>query len=80
MQDYPSHPLRAFLEKQIPATINTDDPGISGVNLRHEYEVAAPQAGLTPDQIRQAQRNALEVAFLSEEKKETLRKAKLQPG
>ena len=62
---YAGHPLRLFLERGLLATINTDDPGISGIDLRHEYDVAAPAAGLTPDQIRRAQRNALSVAFLS---------------
>jgi adenosine deaminase len=66
---YASHPLRRFLEHGIPATINTDDPGISAITLRHEYELAAPAAGLSAAQIRQAQRNALEVAFLSPEAK-----------
>ncbi|MCC6146042.1 MAG: adenosine deaminase [Anaerolineaceae bacterium] len=73
--DYTSHPLRQFLEQRIMATINTDDPGISGVDLNYEYNVAAPAAGLTPEMIRQAQRNALEVAFLTlEEKSFLLRK------
>jgi adenosine deaminase len=63
--DYASHPLKEFLERGLLATINTDDPGISGIDLRHEYEVAAPAAGLTVAQTRQAQRNALTIAFLS---------------
>lgn len=70
--DYASHPLKLFLEKGILATINTDDPGISGISLKYEYEVAAPAAGLSPEQIRQAQRNALEVAFLSDSEKQAL--------
>ena len=70
--DYSSHPLRGFLERGLLATINTDDPGISGIDLRHEYEVAAPAAGLTPAHARQAQRNALAVAFLTAEERETL--------
>jgi adenosine deaminase len=74
--DYASHPLRLFLEKGLLATINTDDPGISAVYLRHEYGVAAPAAGLSPGQIRQAQRNALEIAFLSAEEKTALLKSK----
>jgi adenosine deaminase len=71
--DYASHPARHFLEKGLLVTLNTDDPGISAIDLRYEYEVAAPAAGLSPEQIRQAQRNALEVAFLAEEEKEELR-------
>jgi adenosine deaminase len=70
--DYASHPLRGFLDRRILATINTDDPGISGIDLRHEYEVAAPAAGLTPTHARQAQQNALFVAFLTAEERETL--------
>lgn len=66
---YSSHPLRFFLEEGILATINTDDPGISGINLRHEYEQAAPAAGLTADHIRQAQRNSLEISFLANDEK-----------
>jgi adenosine deaminase len=66
---YASHPLRRFLEHGIPATINSDDPGISAITLRYEYEVAAPAAGLSAAQIRQAQQNALEVAFCSSELK-----------
>jgi adenosine deaminase len=71
--DYASHPLRLFLERGLLATINTDDPGISAIDLRYEYEVAAPAAGLTAAAIRQAQRNALATAFLSAEEREALK-------
>jgi adenosine deaminase len=60
---YASHPLRTFLEHGLLATINTDDPGISGIDLAHEYEVAAPAAGLSAEQIAQARRNAAEIVF-----------------
>jgi adenosine deaminase len=70
--DYASHPARRFLERGLLVTLNTDDPGISGISLRHEYEVAALAARLTPSQIRQTQCNALSVAFLSETEKTTL--------
>jgi len=70
--DLISHPLRQFLEHGILATINTDDPGISGIDLPHEYNVAAIAAGLSQEQIHQAQRNALKVAFLSDTEKEKL--------
>jgi adenosine deaminase len=70
--DYANHPLRSFLEHGILATINTDDPGISGITLPYEFEVAAPAAGLTPEQILQAQRNSVQGAFLAEEDKRIL--------
>ena len=72
VESYAAHPLRRFLEAGLLATINTDDPGISGIDLHYEYEKAAPAAGLTQAQIRQAQANALEVSFLSKEEKDSL--------
>jgi adenosine deaminase len=73
--NYAAHPIKTFLERGLLATLNTDDPGISAITLPYEYEVAAPAAGLTTEQIRQAQVNALEAAFLSEAEKEQLRQS-----
>ncbi len=70
--DLPSHPMKAFLEHGLLATLNTDDPGISAIDLPFEYNEAAPAAGLSVDQIHQAQRNALDVAFISDEEKVAL--------
>ena len=69
--------MRLFIEKGLLATINTDDPGISAIDLHYEYEVAAPKAGLTAEMIHQAQRNALETAFLSADEKADLVKKKV---
>ena len=69
---YEAHPLKAQLDLGLLATINTDDPGISPVTLRHEFEVAAPKAGLTAEDTRKAQKNALEVAFISDEERKML--------
>lgn len=80
VSDYASHPLRRFIEYGLLATINTDDPGISGIDITYEYEVAAPAAGLNRDQIRQAQSNALEIAFLSPDEREALKAQKNQAG
>jgi adenosine deaminase len=80
VSSYAAHPLRQFLAKGLLATINTDDPGISGIDLRYEYEVAAPAAGLSAEQIVQAQRNALTVAFLSPDEKQALLVRKVGEG
>jgi adenosine deaminase len=71
--DYPSHPLKKFLEHGLLATINTDDPGISGIDLAYELDVAAPAAGLDESQIVRALENAWEIAFLAPEEKTRLR-------
>ena len=62
-----------MLARGLLASINTDDPGVSAIDLPHEFEVAAPAAGLSREQIRQAQINALETAFLSQREKDALR-------
>jgi adenosine deaminase len=74
--NYASHPLKFFLDRGLKASINTDDPGISAIDLHHEYDIAAPKAGLSPDQIRQALHNALETSFLSAEDKQVLQAKK----
>jgi adenosine deaminase len=74
--DYANHPLRHFLAHGLLGTINTDDPSVSGIDLAYEYRVAAPAAGLNPEQIRQAQRNSLEIAFLPESEKRELQARK----
>jgi len=70
--DYASHPLKIFLNHGILATINTDDPGISAIDISYEYDVAAPKAGLDTAAIWKAQENALACAFLSDEEKALL--------
>lgn len=74
------HPVKQFLEHGILACLNTDDPAVEGIELPYEYEVAAPQAGLSQEQIKQAQINGLELAFLSEAEKEALRVTAAQRG
>ena len=76
VRSFESHPLKRLLEHGLLATINTDDPVISGIDLPHEFKFAAAAAGLSPAQIVQAQRNALEIAFLSPREKVALAAAK----
>lgn len=70
--DIRQHPLKTFLEHGILATINSDDPAVEGIDIQHEYLQAAPQAGLSEVQIRQAQQNGLSIAFLSAQEKQQL--------
>ncbi|MEQ9902783.1 MULTISPECIES: adenosine deaminase [Pectobacterium] len=72
------HPLVHFLRYEIPATINTDDPAVQGIEIRHEYEIAAPLAGLTAVETRKAQENGLNIAFISEQEKQQLREKVLR--
>ncbi len=65
VESFAAHPLKAFLAHGIRATINTDNPVISGIDWPHEMTVAAACAGLTDAEVAQAQRNSLAIAFLT---------------
>lgn len=70
---FAEHPIKSFLDHGILACLNTDDPAVEGIELPHEYEIAASKVGLSQSDIRQAQINGLELAFLSEQEKKALR-------
>jgi adenosine deaminase len=70
--NYSAHPLKRQLDLGLLATINTDNTGISSITLQHEFKVAAKAAGLTPEDTRKAQKNALQIAFLSNDEKQAL--------
>jgi adenosine deaminase len=70
---FESHPIKTFLAHGVKVCLNTDDPAVEGIELPHEYEVAAPKVGLTQEQLRQIQINGLDLAFLSDAEKQALR-------
>ena len=76
--DLQSHPFGTMLDQGLLASINTDDPGVSAIDLPYEYESAAPAAGLSAQQIQQAQQNALETTFLSSDQKAKLIRRKTE--
>jgi adenosine deaminase len=63
---YADHPVKRYVTRGMKVTLNTDDPAVSRITLPDEYRIAAPAAGLSASQIRQAQRNGLDAAFISE--------------
>jgi len=72
VESYASHPIKALAEHGVKFCLNTDNTGISAIDITHEYDVAAPAVGLTPEQIHQSQRDALDMTFLSNEEKSDL--------
>lgn len=57
------HPLPQVLRAGIPVCINTDDPGIFGVSLTHEREIARTQLGLTEAEVLDCNQNAKKHLF-----------------
>jgi adenosine deaminase len=80
VKDYISHPIKQLADRGVKFCLSTDDPGISAIDITHEYEIAAPAAGLSPGQIRQSQLDALDMAFLSEQDKRDLQSKVTEGG
>jgi adenosine deaminase len=66
-----THPIRQFVEAGIPATLNTDVPLRVWTALAREYAIAA-QLGFTPLDLLNFTRNAINAAFTSTERRQTL--------
>ena len=69
---YREHPLPLFLARGLLATLNSDDPAISGIDLSHEYRVAQEELGLNEAQLYQLRRNGVQAAFLTPEERAAL--------
>jgi adenosine deaminase len=72
VRNYAAHPIRQLADQGVKFCLNTDDPGISAIDITHEYVVAAPALGLTSAQVHQSQLDGLEMAFLSRQEKAAL--------
>jgi len=77
--DLAHHPLKSMLDRGLLASINTDDPGVSAIDLPYELNIAAPAAGLSGEQIKAAQLNAVRTAFASDDEKSALLRAARTP-
>jgi adenosine deaminase len=58
------HPLAKFMERDMLVTLNTDDPGVSNIDIANEYKVARDIIGLSTEQLQLIQLNGLEAAFI----------------
>lgn len=66
------HPLPRFLDAGICVGLNTDDPGVSNIDIGHEYRVVREQMGLDDEAIQTLQRNGLAMAFMSDDERRQL--------
>lgn len=70
--DYDSHPLKTFMKAGVLIGLNTDDPGVSNIDIAHEYRVVKSEMGLTDSELATLQRNGVEMAFLSDSDRKAL--------
>src|SRR6266545_4207761 len=67
------HPARRLLQEGARVTINTDDPGLFGIDLTHELSVAEEVLGFDDSELKRVTANALEASFLPEAVKADVR-------
>ncbi len=78
VSSYLTHPLRQFMHQGIMIGLNTDDPGVSAIDIEHEYRVVAKEMGLDAREMARLQTNGVEMAFLSDSERKALYAAKHQ--
>lgn len=71
---YKAHPFLKLKEAGVKVTINTDDPTVSGIDLRHEWEKATVEYQLSPTVKKELLLNSVSAAFCDDTLKEKLRK------
>lgn len=64
------HPLKEFLRSGVRCSIGADDPEILDTDLNKECRLAAERMGLSPEELRSAQRFAVEGSFLSADRRQ----------
>ncbi len=70
------HPILTFLANGLLVCLNTDDPAVEGIELKHEFTLAKQQLHFDEKTISKLQENALAMSFLSTHEKQQLQKAK----
>ena len=73
VNDLQQHPLPQLDRADVAVTINSDDPTIHRSTINHDYDVAVTRWGYTLDDLLRLERNAVEAAFLFDEKRQELR-------
>jgi adenosine deaminase len=71
-KDYESHPLRAYFERGMRVTLNTDNRLMSGTTLTAEYAHAAKELHFSLDELCTLARNGFECAFLPDDERRAL--------
>jgi adenosine deaminase len=70
---YAAHPLRAYFDHGLNASLSTDNRLMSGTTLTDEYEHAARELHFTFDELAELALNGFESAFLPWEERLSMR-------
>lgn len=66
------YPLREFLDRGLPVTINTDNRTVSGTSMTKELEFIQRTYGVSDEEILLCMKKAVEVSFAKDQLKERL--------
>lgn len=68
-----AYPFMDYLQAGLKVTINTDDMGIEGITLEHEFNLMESVYGFSKEQARRVLGYAVDAAFTTRQVKEELR-------
>ncbi len=72
VQSKDDYPLREFIDRGLLVTLNTDNRTVSNTTIGKEIDFVQENCGITDEEIVEIQKNAVKVAFASDEVKEKL--------
>lgn len=73
-RDLKNHPFRFLTEKGVLTTLNSDDPGVFGIDLTHEWKVLMDVQNFSVEELQQSTKRAFQASFLPDQKKQQVAK------
>jgi adenosine deaminase len=70
VKEYKDHPIRAFFDRGLMVTLNTDDPILFSVELDDEYERVSKHLSFSREEILTLVKNGLKSTFMDPARKE----------
>ena len=67
--DIANHPIKVFLHEGLAVSLNTDDPAVSNIDIKSEYELAMSTIGFNEKEINQLKINGFNQAFMTSEQR-----------
>ena len=67
--NFAAHPLRAYFDRGLLVTLNSDDPAFFGSDLANEFLLAHTEQGFTREELRRLAANSIRASFLPEAEK-----------
>lgn len=71
---FKEHPVRNYFKEGLMVTINSDDPTMFDTSITNEYLVLIQKFGFNLEEIRKINLNSIEASFMSNNKKDLMKK------